>query len=48
MMRSQDLWQVFLDTGAPEVYLLYNKARKAEMTDVSESKWLGSENNNLQ
>ena len=29
-MNSQDYWQIFLETGAPEMYLLYNKARKME------------------
>ena len=29
-MDVNALWQVFLDTGAPEVYLLYNSVRKAE------------------
>lgn len=29
-MNSQAIWQMFLDTGAPEIYLLYNKARKME------------------
>lgn len=29
-MRSRELWQAFLDTGAPELYLLYSRAREAE------------------
>ena len=29
-MKSRELWQAFLDTGAPELYLLYSKARGAE------------------
>lgn len=29
-MKSRELWQAFLDTGAPELYLLYSKAREAE------------------
>ncbi len=33
-MTSQDYWQIFLETGAPEVYLLYNKARKTESVHV--------------
>ena len=27
-MDAQTLWQVFIETGAPEMYLLYNMARK--------------------
>ena len=33
-MTSQDYWQIFLETGAPELYLLYNNARKMETTHV--------------
>lgn len=29
-MDAQGIWQVFLDTGAPEAYLLFNKVRKME------------------
>jgi len=29
-MEAKDYWQIFLETGAPEMYLLYNKARKTE------------------
>ena len=33
-MTSQDYWQIFLDTGAPEMYLLYQNARKMEISNV--------------
>ena len=33
-MKSQDYWQLFLETGSPEIYLLYNNARKMETADV--------------
>ena len=46
-MNAQDFWQVFLETGAPEMYLLYNKARKAEMTHVSNGAGIGPESNIL-
>ena len=36
-MNATQLWQTFLETGSPEVYLLYNQARKQGRTDVSES-----------
>ena len=29
-MKSRELWQAFLDTGAPDLYVLYSKAREAE------------------
>ncbi len=31
-MDAEFYWQVFLETGAPEMYLLYNNARKSEDT----------------
>ncbi len=33
-MNAQDYWEFFLETGAPEVYLLYNNARKMEKIHV--------------
>lgn len=33
-MNSQDYWQLFMDTGSPEIYLLYNEAKKVESTHV--------------
>ena len=33
-MRSRELWQAILDTGAPELYVLYSKAREAEANYV--------------
>lgn len=33
-MDSQNLWQMFLETGAPEMYLLYSQARRMEDVHV--------------
>ena len=35
-MNAANYWQLFLDTGAPEMYLLYQKARKSEEDHVSD------------
>ena len=35
-MTSKDYWQVFMETGAPEMYLLYQQARKLEENHVSD------------
>jgi CHASE3 domain sensor protein len=35
-MEAENLWRCFLETGAPEYYLLY-KAAKAEGTHVFEN-----------
>lgn len=36
-MNAQDYWNIFIETGAPEMYLLYNKVRRMEALDVSQN-----------
>lgn len=33
-MNASDCWQLFLETGAPEMYLLYHKALRMEEDHV--------------
>lgn len=40
-MNAQDYWNIFLETGAPEMYLMFNQARKMEVGHVSEDQGLG-------
>ena len=47
-MTSQDYWQMFLETGAPEMYLLYNNARKMEISHVLDNPGPGAAGHNLQ
>lgn len=47
-MDAQTLWQVFLETGAPEMYLLYQKARKMEAVHVLDDTGVGVTNHQLQ
>ena len=35
-MNATDYWQLFLETGAPEAYLMYSKRLKMEGKHVSE------------
>lgn len=35
-MNAGDYWSVFLETGAPEAYLLYSAALKMERNHVSD------------
>lgn len=46
-MNTQQLWQTFLETGAPEVYLLYHHAKKVENSNVPDSTGPGSAGNTL-
>lgn len=47
-MNKQDYWNIFLETGAPEMYLLFNKARRMEEANVSDDPGVGSESFGLQ
>ena len=33
-METKDYWQLFIETGAPEMYLLYARQQKLEATHV--------------
>ena len=46
-MTSQDYWQMFVETGAPEMYLLFNNARKMENLHVLEDTSLGAAGHSL-
>ena len=41
-MDSQNLWSLFMETGAPEMYLLYNQAKKMEEGYVSDCPRFGA------
>ncbi len=33
-MNAQEYWQLFMETGAPEAYLMYSKMLKSEAAHV--------------
>lgn len=47
-MDAQSYWNLFLMTGSPEVYLLFNEARRAEEEHVFEGTGPGAQNNTIQ
>ncbi len=47
-MDAKDYWQFFLETGAPEAYLLYSQALKAEASHVFDDQRTGSSDYGLQ
>ena len=47
-MNAQDYWRMFLETGAPEMYLLYSDARRREESHVSDRSGRGPESYGLQ
>lgn len=42
LMTSQDYWRLFLETGAPEMYIMFNSARKMEKNHVPYSSGAGA------
>ena len=47
-MNAKDYWQMFLETGAPEAYLLYAKAMKMEANHVPDCTGPGAAGHGLQ
>lgn len=40
-MDARDYWDFFMETGAPELYLMYAKAARLEAGNVSENESTG-------
>jgi len=47
-MNATDYWQLFLETGAPEAYLLYSKQIKMEEEHVLDDPGYRPQSNRLQ
>ena len=47
-MDSRSYWQLFMDTGAPEMYLMYQKARRMEDAHVLDNQRAGTPGVSLQ
>lgn len=47
-MKANDYWNMFLETGAPEMYLLYSKALKMEAGNVLDDPGTGAAGHGLQ
>ena len=41
-IQSQYFWNLFLETGSPEMYVMYNQARRMEEADVSDYQGSGA------
>lgn len=46
-MDMNTAWTLFLTTGAPEAYLLYNHLKKAEESYVSDNPGIGDTRHSL-
>ena len=47
-MKSDACWQLFIETGSPEAYILYNEAKRLEQIHVSQDKGPGGSGHTLQ
>ena len=47
-MEARDYWQLFIETGAPEAYLLYSRQVKSEAQNVLDHSGHRPENHGLQ
>lgn len=47
-MDAKDYWKLFVETGAPELYLMYSNALKMEAENVPERSGAGIKSNGLQ
>ena len=47
-MNAQDYWSMFVETGAPELYLLFKSARRMEEEHVCNNPGLGDSGFGLQ
>lgn len=46
-MDSNQFWLAFMDTGAPEMYLLYTKAKRMEELHVSDDQGPSAQSHKL-
>ena len=47
-MNASDYWMIFLETGLPEAYMLYNRAKRMEARNVSDNESTSAAGNRLQ
>ena len=47
-MEANDYWKIFMETGAPEYYLLYQQQLKMEASHVSDDPGHCPQGNRLQ
>ncbi len=47
-MEKKDYWQLFMETGAPEMYMLYQEAKRMENAHVSDDPGSGPALDRLQ
>jgi hypothetical protein len=47
-MESTEYWKIFVETGLPEAYMLYSRAKRMETIHAFDNKSIGHTDNGLQ
>lgn len=47
-MKAEDYLNLFMETGAPEMYLMYHHVRRLENRNVPDNQGIGASDNSLQ
>ena len=47
-MNAAVYWKIFMETGAPEAYVMYNQAKRMENTHVFDDQGFGTAGHGLQ
>ena len=47
-MNARDYWRIFMETGAPEAYVMYNQAKRLENNHVFDDSGSGVTRHRLQ
>ena len=47
-MDAKNYWRLFMETGAPEMYLMYTQMRRQEANDVFENPGPGCSGHSVQ
>ena len=47
-MESAEYWKIFMETGLPEAYMLYTRAKRMELNHVSDYKSVSTADHRLQ
>lgn len=47
-MNAQNYWQMFLETGSPEMFILYSQAKRMEASYVPDDQRIDITNHQLQ
>ena len=48
IMNAAEYWKIFMETGAPEAYMMYSQAKRMENSHVYDDSGVGAAGHGLQ